>query len=139
MNENMLKDALYYLDPACGNVTLEQQRGVLIGLVSGLMFFGWEGPKAIQFIMARLPQNYSTLAVPKAWWEFLPPGPLRTAIGKLPHSMFQGMEYTRSMLLEFAINPSDRITVAEFDLLVQSGYLKTHALHPGWYSISYRD
>jgi len=63
----IVRDQLYYLSADYSTCPLERRRGVITGLVSGLMAGGMSFQQAIEVVAAHMPIDYVRESIPEAW------------------------------------------------------------------------
>ena len=67
----IVRDQLYYLSADYSTCPLEKRRGVITGLVSGLMAGGMSFQRAIEVVAAHMPIDYVRESIPEAWRDDL--------------------------------------------------------------------
>jgi len=67
----IVRDQLYYLSADYSTCPLERRRGVITGLVSGLMAGGMSFQQAIEVVAAHMPIDYVRESIPEAWRDDL--------------------------------------------------------------------
>lgn len=66
VNPTMIADAVYYAHPTSG-ASADNAKGVIIGMVSGLMACGLTYADAIGLVSKSLPHDYRDESLPAAW------------------------------------------------------------------------
>lgn len=64
--ENLINDALGYLDPTSG-ASDDRAAGVVVGMVSVLMALGYSFERATAYLKTHLPPNARVNALPDTW------------------------------------------------------------------------
>jgi hypothetical protein len=65
---NLVRGALYHAAPNSGT-TVEEARGVVVGVVTCLMEFGESFESAVELVREGLPDDFRMSAIPRHWQD----------------------------------------------------------------------
>ncbi len=68
IQENIIRDALYNTCQQSG-ASMDYGRGVVVGLMSGLLAYEMIFEEAAKLMKSLLPENFRHDTIPRSWWR----------------------------------------------------------------------